>query len=193
MGVQMWISHSTRPYHLHLHSKTWSLGHHISIGSPWFSNWKRPAWDKTWWHFASMYMSSTFYDNVVGWCSYHSIIQFTMLNRSNWFNFNNQHMKIHENIKTQLFSQKMKRKYTNKICVCNAFSINKNYFKDPSFHVCMEACDIRRQSIRFHEKEFMMLYFEKKIDGGSFISSFTTLITSLDGCFGCHTLKKNIP
>lgn len=36
----------------------------------------------------------------------------------------------------------------------------------------------------------MMLYFEKKIDGGSFISSFTTLITSLDGCFGYHTLKK---
>ena len=48
--------------------------------------------------------------------------------------------KIHENkkLKTQLFSHRMReKKYTNKICVCNAFSINKNYFKDPSFHLCV--------------------------------------------------------
>lgn len=73
-----------------------------------------------------------------------------------------QHMKIHENIKPQLFSQRMKIKYTNKICVCNAFSINKNYFKDPSFHVCMEACDTRRQSMRIPRKRVYDVIFWKE-------------------------------
>ena len=80
--------------------------------------------------------------------------------------------KIHENknLKTQLFSDRMREnKYTNKICVCNAFSINENYFKDPSFHLCLWTCDTHRlrererESMKFHEKEFMMLYCEKKL------------------------------